>query len=60
MRLRTDSESEVIEDQPSGFAPKTWDADTEGGDPACWAHLICPECGVVLEGTSHSHEKDAD
>jgi hypothetical protein len=18
-----------------------------GGDPACWAHLVCPECGAV-------------
>ena len=20
----------------------------EGGDPVCWAHLVCPECGAVL------------
>jgi hypothetical protein len=20
-----------------------------GGDPACWAHLLCPECGAVLD-----------
>jgi hypothetical protein len=19
----------------------------DGGDPACWAHLICPDCGAV-------------
>jgi hypothetical protein len=19
----------------------------EGGDSACWAHLICPECGAI-------------
>jgi hypothetical protein len=19
------------------------------GDPACWAHLLCPECGAVIE-----------
>jgi len=19
----------------------------EGGDAACWAHLVCPECGAV-------------
>ncbi len=19
----------------------------EGGDPACWAHLVCPACGEV-------------
>jgi hypothetical protein len=18
-----------------------------GGDPACWAHLVCPECGAI-------------
>ncbi|MGH9108383.1 MAG: hypothetical protein ACRDY3_02770 [Acidimicrobiales bacterium] len=23
----------------------------EGGEAACWAHLLCPECGaVVAEG----------
>ena len=24
----------------------------EGSDPACWAHLLCPECGAVVEGRS--------
>ena len=19
----------------------------EGGDPACWAHLVCPDCGAI-------------
>ncbi|HLI00429.1 MAG TPA: hypothetical protein VKV06_06550 [Acidimicrobiales bacterium] len=23
--------------------------DSQGGDPACWAHLLCPECGAVLD-----------
>ena len=23
-----------------------------GGDPACWAHLVCPECGRFAEGNS--------
>ena len=22
-------------------------ADEEGGDPVCWAHLVCLECGAV-------------
>jgi tellurite methyltransferase len=30
-------------------------ADSEGGDPACWAHLICPDCGDLLEGTPRHH-----
>lgn len=25
----------------------------EGGDPACWAGLICPECGVVIGDGGH-------
>lgn len=25
----------------------------EGGDPACWAALLCPECGAVLDGGAH-------
>jgi hypothetical protein len=27
--------------------------DDEAGDPACWAGLLCPECGVVLDGAPH-------
>jgi tellurite resistance-related uncharacterized protein len=27
--------------------------DEQGGDPACWAALLCPECGVVLTGGPH-------
>ncbi len=25
----------------------------EGGDAACWAHLICEECGAFLDGSPH-------
>ena len=25
----------------------------EGGEQACWAGLLCPECGVVLDGGPH-------
>ncbi len=21
--------------------------ETEGGDPVCWAHLVCEECGAI-------------
>jgi hypothetical protein len=24
-----------------------------GGEAACFAHLVCPECGVVLDGSPH-------
>ncbi len=29
------------------------DAGDVGGDPACWAGLLCPSCGAVLDGTGH-------
>jgi tellurite resistance-related uncharacterized protein len=25
----------------------------EGGDPACWAHMVCFDCGAFLEQESH-------
>lgn len=25
----------------------------QGGDPACWAGLLCPDCGAVLDGGPH-------
>jgi len=25
----------------------TQDEEPAGGDPVCWAHLLCPECGAV-------------
>jgi hypothetical protein len=24
-----------------------------GGEPACWAHLVCPECGAI-EAEGHT------
>lgn len=27
--------------------------DDVGGDPACWANLLCPECGAVMDGGGH-------
>jgi tellurite resistance-related uncharacterized protein len=29
------------------------DPSVEGGDSACWAHLLCPDCGAVLNEGSH-------
>ncbi len=25
----------------------------EGGDPACWAEMLCPECGAVVDDGYH-------
>jgi uncharacterized protein YeaO (DUF488 family) len=32
--------------------PKPAAAAAEGGEAACWAHLVCPECGAI---TSEGH-----
>ncbi len=31
----------------------TADVPDEGGEPACFAHLLCPDCGAVLDGGPH-------
>ena len=28
----------------------------EGGDEVCWAHLLCPECGIVLNERDEHRE----
>ncbi|HMG61782.1 MAG TPA: hypothetical protein VK599_02445 [Streptosporangiaceae bacterium] len=32
------------DDEPSGSPPVE---PPEGGETACWAHLVCPECGAM-------------
>jgi hypothetical protein len=27
--------------------------DDAGGEAACFANVVCPECGVVLDGSAH-------
>jgi len=38
-----------VTDRPSadGHGEQVEDG-SEGGDAACWAHLVCPECGAVV------------
>jgi hypothetical protein len=33
-------------EQRPGGPPDERELD-EGGDPVCWAHLVCPECGLL-------------
>jgi hypothetical protein len=34
-------------EHPMRDEPVADPADEEGGDPVCWAHLVCLECGAV-------------
>ena len=44
-----------ISQEPTASDRVTVQGDPEqGGDTACWAHLLCPECGAVLDGGPHS------
>jgi hypothetical protein len=29
-------------------------SEDEGGESACYAHLACPQCGSILDGSGHS------
>ena len=33
--------------------PPPGESGGQGGDPACWAGLLCPECGAVLGADPH-------
>ena len=30
------------------------DGAEQGGDPACYAHLLCPECATLLDDRNHT------
>jgi hypothetical protein len=35
--------------EPSVRRPADSEPEEElGGDPVCWAHLVCPECGAII------------
>jgi hypothetical protein len=36
--------------------PHSQPVERGGGETACWAHLLCPECGVVLDGGAHTKD----
>jgi TetR/AcrR family transcriptional repressor of lmrAB and yxaGH operons len=47
----SDEPLRVIEEELLALLPDT--ESSEGGDPACWAGLLCEECGVVLAEGQH-------
>ncbi len=39
---------------PSSALPLAMKVATAGGgEPACWAHLVCPECGMLMTDDAH-------
>jgi hypothetical protein len=54
--------------QPSDGAVLAATELDEGGDPVCWAHLVCPACGLLnatrhrrrCEGCGASFDPDED
>jgi hypothetical protein len=41
------------DDREANQEPKLELLSQAGGESACWAHLLCPECGALLDGTGH-------
>lgn len=31
----------------------------QGGDPACWADRVCPDCGQLVEDAAHACPRSA-
>jgi len=34
-----------MDEERASLPPSPATEHEEGGDPACWAHRVCPECG---------------
>lgn len=49
---RTASES-ADDSEAEEPIPPSDEYEDEGGDPACWAGLLCPECGAMMDGGPH-------
>jgi hypothetical protein len=47
-RLGTPLECRLCDPIPAAAASRG-----EGGEAACLAHMLCPDCGVVLDGSPH-------
>jgi len=47
----SDEPLRVVEEELLALLPNT--VSSQGGDPACWAGLLCEECGVVLAEGPH-------
>ena len=39
-------------DEPS-VTPTRRPADDQGGEAACWVHMLCSDCGAMLDGGPH-------
>jgi hypothetical protein len=46
------NETEESAEQPERMVI---DVAQNGGDSACWAHLVCPVCGSMIEHGHHIH-----
>jgi hypothetical protein len=42
-----DGSSDPERDAPPGGSRSNATPPVEAGDPVCWAHLVCPDCGAV-------------
>ena len=53
--LPPDSREDAIRKARLGKGLESALNDTDrGGETACYAHLVCPECGAVLDGGAHA------
>lgn len=48
LRERSEPAAVSLQETVRGQSPGGSGEVTEGGDPACWACLVCQECGAVV------------
>jgi hypothetical protein len=47
------------DDVTEGGPPSVDEQDEQGGDAACWVHLVCPDCGAVIEAEHSCASRDS-
>jgi hypothetical protein len=46
--------ADANEETPTASSASAETNSEQGGESACLAHLLCPRCGIVMDGGAHA------